>query len=114
MITLLMKLGLAEKTAKLVAYIAIPLLILGAFYLALDAYGDARYGKGKSDTDAAWKAASDKTVAKAATEGRKADQMAGARAIEYAAKVEEEKEKIDAAIEDGSSPLDVLFGPSPQ
>ena len=40
----------------------------------------------------------------------KADKQAAVAAVEYATKVEDEKEKIDAAIADGSSPLDVLFG----
>jgi hypothetical protein len=110
MIALLLKLGLSEKAAKLVAYIAIPLLILAAFYLSLDAYGDSRYREGQSDADKAWQEASDRLIAKSQKAATKADTAAAARAADYAARVEEEKEKIDEAIAEGSSPLDVLFG----
>lgn len=109
MIGLLMGLGLSQKVAKLVAYIAIPLLILAAFYLLLDAYGDSRYDAGKKDTAAAYQKASDKVIAQAANARGKADIKAAAAAADFAAKQETEKEKIDAAVADGSSPFDVLF-----
>lgn len=111
MIALLMKLGLSGRVAKLIAYVAIPLLILAIAYMLLDAYGDSRYREGKKDADAAWQAASDKLIQKAAKAGAKADKAAAARAADYAAKVEDEKERIDAAVENGSSPFDELFGP---
>jgi hypothetical protein len=110
MIGMLVGWGMSEKAAKIVAYVAIPLLILAAFYIALDAYGDSRYDAGKAQADAEWKAASDKLVQKAQDAGTKADKAAAGRAADYAAKVEDEKERIDAAKEDGSSPMDVLFG----
>jgi hypothetical protein len=110
MIALLTKLGLSGRVAKLVAYVAIPLLILAAFYLALDAYGDSRYREGEAHADAKWKQASDRLITKAANAGTKADKTAAARQADFAAKQEDEKEKIDAAVQHGSSPLDVLFG----
>ena len=79
-------------------------------YLALDAYGDARYKAGKSDADAAWQAASNKLIEKAQNAGVEADAKAAAREADFAARVEDEKERIDAANENGTSPLDVLFG----
>jgi hypothetical protein len=84
-------------------------MLLVAFYFALDAYGDSRYDAGKKDADAAWIAASDKLVKKAQDAGTKADKAAAGRMADQAAKVEDEKEKIDAAKADGSSPFDVLF-----
>lgn len=110
MITLLMKLGLSSRVASLIAYVAVPLLILGAFYLALDAYGDSRYREGEAHADEAWKDASDKLVEDAARAGAKADKNAAGRAADFAAKQEDEKERIDAAIEHGTSPLDAIFG----
>jgi hypothetical protein len=101
--------GLSAKAAKLVAYVALPLLLLVAFYLLLDAYGDARYDAGKSDENAAWVAAQDKLLADAAKSTETANKEDLTRQLEQAAKVQEEKEKIDAAIADGSSPFDVLF-----
>lgn len=87
-------------------------LLLLAFYWALDSYGDARYDKGKADADAAWQAASDKLIAKSQNAAGKADKAAAAREADFAAKVETEKERIDAAKAEGSSPFDVLFGPA--
>lgn len=93
------------------AWIAIgALLLLAAIYMLLDAYGDSRYDKGKADADAAWQAASDKLIAKAQEAATKADKAAAARQADFAAKQEDEKERIEAAVAEGGSPLDVLFG----
>lgn len=86
------------------------LFLLLAFYLALDAYGDSRFDAGKAQADAEWKAAEAALLEKAANARTEADKRAAANAAEYAAKVQDEKEKIDAAISEGSSPFDVLFG----
>ena len=100
MIAFLLKLGLSEKVAKLIAYIGIPLLILAAFYMALDAYGDARFDAGKDQADRAWQAAADLVEANIPADQRAAD---------WAARVEEEKALIDAKIHEGGDPFDVLF-----
>ena len=111
MIPLLLRLGLGELPAKLIAYVLVPLLILGALYLALDAYGDNRYAAGVAVTDAKWKAASDKALANAAAGTAIADKKELPRVVDFTAKVEQEKAKLDAAQKDGSSPFDVLFPP---
>lgn len=113
MIALLTGMGLSARTAKLIAYVAIPLLILAAFYLTLDAYGDSRFDAGKAKADAEWQEAHDRLIEQARRAGQKADQTAAAQAADYAAKVEDEKERIDEAVKEGSSPIDVLFGTSP-
>jgi hypothetical protein len=87
-------------------------LLLLAFYLALDVYGDSRYDAGKKDEAAAWKAASDKLISKAQNAATKADKAAAANAADFAAKQEDERNRIDAANQNGASPLDVLFGNS--
>lgn len=100
------------KRVPLWAWIALAVAVaLFLAYRALDAYGDRQYQAGKDDADKAWKAASDKLIDKAQESGKKADVAAAARTADYAAKVEDEKEKIDEAIADGSSPFDVMFGP---
>lgn len=109
MIALLLKLGLSEKVARLVAYIGIPLLILFAFYLALDAYGDARFDAGKDQADRAWQAAADLVEADSQDAAEAADVPADQRAADWAARVEEEKALIDAKIHEGGDPFDVLF-----
>lgn len=110
MIALLTGWGLTEKVAKLVAYIGIPVVILIAFYMMLSVYGNSRYNAGKADTDAAWKIAHEKLLTESAQAKGAADVEALAREMDYFAEVEQEKEKVDEAIAQGSSPIDVLFG----
>jgi hypothetical protein len=86
------------------------IMLMAAFYFALHAYGKARYDAGKAAADAAWIEASNKLIAKSQAAGTKADKAAAARQADFAAKQEDEKEKIDAAVAEGSSPFDVLFG----
>jgi predicted lipid-binding transport protein (Tim44 family) len=109
MIAMLMGFGLSSRIAKLIAYVAVPLLIALVIWLALDAYGDSRYREGKKDEAAAWQEASDKLKAKAAATATKADDAAAKRAEEHVAKVEKEKEAVAAALEEGRSPFDALF-----
>lgn len=85
-------------------------LLLLALYLALDAYGDSRYRKGVSDTDAKWVEASAKLKAEAAKSATKADDRAAARLEEHVAQATEDQEKVNEAVRNGSSPLDALFG----
>lgn len=110
MIGLLLKLGMSERVAKLVAYVALPLLLLAAFYMLLDFYGDSRFREGKAAEKAAWEEAERKLLKKAGEAATKADKQAAARAAEHAATVADERKKIDAAVKEGSSPLDALFG----
>lgn len=100
--------GLLLKRVPIWVWVGLAALI--AFYFALDAYGDSRYREGKKDADAAWIKASDELLKKAADAKTAADKAAAAREADYAAKVKTEKEKIDAATAEGSSPFDVLFG----
>lgn len=109
MIGFLTGLGLSARFAKFVAYVAIPLLILVAFYLALDAYGDSRFREGRAAEEKAWKDAQDRLLQDAANSAGEADREDLARQMEHAAAVEEEKERVDDAIANGSSPFDVLF-----
>lgn len=109
MIATLMGWGLSSRAAKLVAYVAIPLLIIGAFLLTIHLYGNARYDAGHADADKEWQEASNKLIEKAQAAGTKADSKAAARAADFAAKQEDEKERIHAAVEEGRSPFDELF-----
>lgn len=86
------------------------LVALVGLYLLIAAYGNARYDAGVSDTDAAWKAAAAKLEAQSAAAAQGAETEAVARQMDWNAKVEAEKERIDDAIASGDSPLDVLFG----
>jgi hypothetical protein len=108
-INLLVGLGVGRGVAQVIAYVVLPLLLLGGIVWALDAWGDSRYDAGVADTDAAWKAASDKALQQASVASEGATRNEVARLLEHQARVEEEKEAIDAAIANGSSPIDALF-----
>lgn len=86
------------------------LLLVVAFLAERHAYGNRRFHAGEDKADKAWQAASDKLIQDAAKAGAKADKNAAGRAADFAAKQEDEKEKIDEAVAHGSSPLDAIFG----
>lgn len=109
MIGLLMSMGLSARAAKIVAVVGTILVVLIAFYFTLDAYGDSRYREGRQVENKAWKDAQNELVKEAAAATSEADKAAHASTLEHTIKVNEEKEKIDEAIADGSSPFDVLF-----
>lgn len=102
-------LGLSERVARIVAPLAIAVVVLLAFYLVLDAYGDARYNAGKDHADAAWHAAAEALEAQSRASAADADKPADTRKAAYAAALRLEKEKIDATIAQGGDPLDILF-----
>lgn len=110
MIGWLVGMGLSDRAAKLLLIVGGVLLLILAFYLALDAYGDSRYREGKKDADAAWIEASNRLVDKAHKSASKADVAAAARVEDFTAKQEDEKRKIEHAQAEGSSPFDALFG----
>lgn len=92
------------------------LLAIGAVLIAITlafaitSYGNSRFDAGEASADAKWKAASERLVEKARKSAARQDTAAAARAADYAAKVEDEKEKIERATAEGSSPFDVMFG----
>lgn len=88
------------------------ILLLLALWAALNAYGDRRYDQGREDNERAWRAAEAKLHAQEKAASAGADQSAAKREAEHAASVAEEKGKIDDAIREGYSPLDVLFARS--
>lgn len=102
--------GISRRAAIGILGLLGVLIILAAFYLALNAYGNARYKQGKADADNAWIAASNKLIKKAADAGSKASVAQAARDADFAARQEEEKERIAHAQATGASPMDVLFG----
>jgi hypothetical protein len=75
----------------------------------LNAYGDRRYDEGVANEKAAWVEASEKLKLEAEASATKADDAAVKRLEEYTAESAVEKEKVNEAIADGSSPIDVLF-----
>lgn len=85
------------------------ILLVAAFLAERHAYGNRRFNAGEAHADAQWKKASDKLIQKSANAGTKADKAAAVRQADFAAKQEDEKARIDAAVEHRASPLDELF-----
>lgn len=88
-------------------------LLIGAALAVVAAvlwFGHARYQAGVRDTDAKWEAAGERLAAQAEKAGTVADRREADRIEDHAAAVAAEKERIDEAVADGRSPLDVLFG----
>jgi hypothetical protein len=98
--------AVGERFAPLLAYGLIILAIVGGvLWLRADAYHD-----GERATDAKWVAAGKKLEDQAKVAAGKADTASVQRVEQNNAKVAAEKEKLDEADANGSSPLDVLFG----
>lgn len=106
LVALFIRLGLGQRLAKAAS---IATLVL-AFVLALWWFGNSRYDAGVADTDAKWQEASRLLERQAQKSASKADDAAAARAAAHDEQVSQEKEKLDEAQRNGSSPLDVLFG----
>lgn len=81
-----------------------------AFLIAIWAWGNSRYNAGVDDTDAKWEEAGQRLEEQAEASAGEADADSAERAAEEFDRVKAEKEKLDAATDAGSSPLDVLFG----
>lgn len=72
-------------------------------------WGNARHSQGVEETDAKWQLAADKLARDASKSADAATRKEAPRIAAHAAQVAAEKEKIDEALADGRSPLDVLF-----
>lgn len=91
-----------------------PIAIAAALLAGVLAWGHSKYNAGHKagveETDAAYKAASDKLKADAAASASKADDKAVVRLEEYQAQAKDVQAAVDKAKEEGRSPLDALFG----
>ena len=105
LIGLFAKMGLGPRLAALAGYGLVALAVVGAlWWLRHDAYND-----GERAENARWEAALDEAEEQAETAADQADVLADTREEEFAETVKEEKERIDAAVEAGTDPFDVLF-----
>jgi hypothetical protein len=78
--------------------------------MAVWAWGNSRYRAGVDDTDKKWVAAGEELKRKAAASATKADDASTGRITKELERAKDEKEKLDAANDAGTSPFDVLFG----
>lgn len=95
---------------KIVGPIAALALLIGGVALWGKSKFNAGHEAGVTETDAKWQAASDKLKEDAKASATRADDAAVVRLEEHVAQAEEDQEKLDAANENGTSPLDALFG----
>lgn len=106
-IGLLARLGAGQRPAMILAYAAIALAAVSAIlWLRADAYS-----AGVRATDTKWHQASDKLKSTASKSAATADASAAKREAKWVDQVGLEKEKLDEAERNNSSPFDVLFGP---
>lgn len=101
----LLKAGLSEKLAALFSWVIPLVLVLCAlWWLRADAYSD-----GERASDAKWELAAKKAEKAAVRAAADASEKTVVRQADFAAQVKTEKEKIDVAVAEGSSPFDVMF-----
>jgi len=93
----------------LLARLGIGLAALIALGLAIAAIRHSGYVAGRDAEKARWEEAAKTLRDQAQQSAGKADSAAAAREVQYAEALGREKEKIDAAVKAGDSPLDVLF-----
>ena len=113
MISFLIGLGLSARAAGFAARIVLPiagvLILLVTLYFAIDAHGDSRFREGRAVENAVWQEAQDILILKAAAASTAANTEDLARQIDHAAQVEQEKDKLNEAIANGTSRFDALF-----
>lgn len=94
--------------------IAGPIIALALLIAGVMIWGNSKYRAGEragiEATDAKWEAASAKLKEDAAKSATRADDAAVKRLEEHVEQAKEDQEKVNAAVKEGSSPLDALFG----
>lgn len=90
--------------------VLLALLVILLLILAVLSWGQSRYDAGVADTDAKWEEAGRKLEGQARASGKAADVREADRIEDHAARMADQKEKIDEAVARGDSPLDALFG----
>lgn len=108
-------LGLAGLTqSQKLMRIGIGVLVAVVFVLLIvwmiKDYGDSREQEGIDQERAAWVKAGEELKADAAKSATKADDRAAERLLEHKEQIDEDRKAFDAAVENGTSPLDSLFG----
>lgn len=104
---------LSPRGWKILGIVAGTLAVIGLFLWALDSYGDREFAAGRQEGQAmerqAWEMAEQKYQQKHEQAQTEATAKAVERETKHAAQVEAEREKINVAIAEERSPLDVLF-----
>jgi hypothetical protein len=101
---------LGKTFAPIVAYLLVIGVVLGLGYWALSSYGHRKFNEGAAANQAQVDKALKKLKVDAAASATKADDAAAKRAAENVEQVTADKEALDEADRNGTSPLDALFG----
>ena len=108
---------LGERAGKAVAYmIAIAVVALTVWLIywfissRIENYGDRREQAGVDKERAAWVEAGERLKAEASASATKADDRAAARLEQHKEQIDEDRKAVNQAVNDGTSPLDALFG----
>lgn len=103
-------LSASQKLMRIGVAVGLLLLVIGGILFWGHSKYKAGHEAGVTETDAAWKKASDELMREAGKSATKADDRAVAALEEHKEQIDEERKAVEAAKQDGSSPLDVLFG----
>lgn len=96
--------------ARAIVWVGLPLLIIGLVWWRVDAWGDRRFNQGVEAHRAEVRAATEELKASAERSATRADDAAALRVEDHLQQTAEERERLDEAAQNGSSPIDVLFG----
>lgn len=106
----LMALNLSSKWVKYGAVVLGVVLFCLFIWWRVDAYGDKRFDAGVLNERSKWEAAEEKLRQEAAASATRADDAAAKRLEVHKEKIDADRQAVDQAVRDGSSPLDALFG----
>lgn len=102
--------GIPQRFQKIASIIMEIVIVLGLLWLGLHLYGKHRYNEGVAATDAKWQVAVEKLQQDAKQSATKADDAAAQRTATQLVKHTKDQEAVNAAVKNGTSPLDALFG----
>jgi hypothetical protein len=102
--------NISTRAVTIVGVVLVAAFLLWGLLNWIERYGDQRQEAGVQQERAAWEEANRKIQTKVIKAQDKATEQAVIREANYAEAVAEEREKIDEAVAENRSPLDVLFG----
>jgi hypothetical protein len=101
---------LGQRLATFVAYGVVIAVVIGLFYWALSSYGHRKFNEGVAANQAQVDKALEQLKKDAQVSATKADDKAAARTEVFVEQHQADKEALDEAERNGTSPLDALFG----
>ena len=100
----------AQKLTRIGIGVLVVVVVILLIVWQVNAYGDRREEEGVGKERAAWVEAAERMKREAAVSATKADDKAAARLEQYKEEADEDRKALDIAVENGTSPLDALFG----